>query len=118
MEPKLYVGNLPYNTTEEDLKQMFAEAGVVVSASIITDRETGRSKGFGFVEMQTQADAEKARSLFNGREVNNRQLKVDLARPRTDAPRGMGGGGGGMDRRRPMSGPGGGRRDRSGSSRF
>ena len=99
MEPKLYVGNLPYDATEEDLRQLFSEAGTVASASIITDRETGRSKGFGFVEMSTQAEAEKAASLLNGRELRNRPLKVDLARPREDRPRG----GGGRDRR---GGPG------------
>ena len=109
MEPKLYVGNLPYNTTEEELRQLFAEAGSVASVAIITDRETGRSKGFGFVEMQTQAEAEKAQSMFNGREMRGRQLKVDLARPRTDRP-GGGGVGGGRDRRGfggPRRGPGG-----------
>jgi RNA recognition motif-containing protein len=106
MEPKLYVGNLPYDATEQDLRQLFSEAGTVASASIITDRETGRSKGFGFVEMSTQAEAEKAASLFNGRELHNRPLKVDLARPREDRPRG---GGGGRDRRG-GSGAGGGRR--------
>src|SRR5512136_1440970 len=104
MEPKLYVGNLPYDATEEDLRKLFSEAGTVASASIITDRETGRSKGFGFVEMSTQAEAEKAASLLNGRELRDRPLKVDLARPRADRP--AGGGGGGRDRR---GGPGGGR---------
>jgi RNA recognition motif-containing protein len=103
MEPKLYVGNLSYETTEDELRQLFGEAGEVVSAAVITDRETGRSKGFGFVEMKTQAEAEKAASLLNGRELRNRQLKVDLARPRADRPAG---GGGGRDRR---GGPGGGR---------
>jgi RNA recognition motif-containing protein len=107
MEPKLYVGNLPYNTTEEDLRQLFSGAGTVASASIVTDRETGRSKGFGFVQMSSQAEAEKAVSMFNGREMNNRALKVDLARPREERPRG--GGGGGRDRRGPG---GGGRGDR------
>ena len=106
MEPKLYVGNLSYETTEEDLRQFFGQAGTVASATIITDRETGRSKGFGFVEMQTQADAEKAVSMFNGRELHNRQIKVDLARPRADRPAG-GGRGGSRDRR---GGPGGGSR--------
>ncbi len=111
MEPKLYVGNLPYDTTEEDLRQMFAEAGPVASAAIIMDRETGRSKGFGFVEMTTQADAEKAVSLFNGREMRNRQLRVDLARPRTERPAGGGGfGGGDRGRRGPGGGSGGGGR--------
>lgn len=107
MEPKLYVGNLSYETTEDELRQLFGEAGEVVSAAVITDRETGRSKGFGFVEMKTQADAEKAASMFNGRELRNRQLKVDLARPRDDRP----GGGGDRDRR---GGPGGGGRSRGG----
>jgi RNA recognition motif-containing protein len=105
MEPKLYVGNLPYDATEEDLRQLFSGAGTVASASIITDRETGRSKGFGFVEMATQAEAEKAVSLFNGRELHNRPLKVDLARPREDRPRG-----GGRDRRGGPGGSRGGRR--------
>ncbi len=111
MQPKLYVGNLPYDTTEEDLRQMFSEAGTVASASIIMDRETGRSKGFGFVEMATQADAEKAVSMFNGRELRNRQMRVDMARPRTDRPGGGGGFGGGGDRGRRGPGGGGGRRE-------
>ncbi len=84
MEPKLYVGNLSYDATEDDLRQLFGQAGPVASAAIITDRETGRSKGFGFVEMTNQVDAEKAVSMFNGRELHNRQIKVDLARPRAD----------------------------------
>jgi RNA recognition motif-containing protein len=100
MEPKIYVGNLPYDATEEELRQLFAGAGTVASASIVTDRETGRSKGFGFVEMATQAEAEKAVSMFNGHELHNRPLKVDLARPREDRPRS---GGGGRDRRGPGS---------------
>jgi len=99
MEPKLYVGNLSYDTTEDDLRQFFGQAGPVVSAAVITDRETGRSKGFGFVEMQTQADAEKAISMLNGHELHNRQIRVDLARPRTDRPEF--GGRGGRDRRGP-----------------
>lgn len=106
MEPKLYVGNLSYEATEDDLRQLFAEAGPVASASIITDRDTGRSKGFGFVEMTTQADAEKAVSMFNGRELHNRPLKVDLARPRADRPSGGMGRGGRRDHR------GGGQNDR------
>jgi RNA recognition motif-containing protein len=109
MEPKLYVGNLSYEATEEDLRQVFGEAGPVASASIITDRDTGRSKGFGFVEMTTQVDAEKAVSLLNGRELRGRPLKVDLARPRADRPSGGGMGRGGRGERR---GPGGDRGDR------
>jgi RNA recognition motif-containing protein len=100
MEPKIYVGNLPYDATEEELRQLFAGAGTVASASIVTDRETGRSKGFGFVEMATQAEAEKAVSMFNGHELHNRPLKVDLARPREDRPRSDRGG---RDRRGPGS---------------
>jgi len=97
MEPKVYVGNLPYDTTEDELRQVFGGAGTVASASIVTDRETGRSKGFGFVQMSSQAEAEKAVSMFNGYQLHNRALKVDLARPREDRPRT--GGGGGRDRR-------------------
>ena len=93
MEPKVYVGNLPYDATEEELRQLFSGAGAVASAAIITDRETGRSKGFGFVQMGTQAEAEKAVSMFNGRELRERQLKVALARPREDRPSYSGGGG-------------------------
>ncbi len=101
MEPRLYVGNLPYDTTEEDLRQIFSEAGPVASASIIMDRETGRSKGFAFVEMTNQADAEKAVSLLNGRELRRRQIRVDLARPRADRSPASGGG---MNRDRRGSG--------------
>ena len=99
MEPKVYVGNLPYDATEDELRELFSGAGTVASASIVMDRETGRSKGFGFVQMGSQAEAEKAASMFNGREFHNRQLKVDLARPREESARGgrdrRGGGGGG-----------------------
>jgi len=114
MEPKVYVGNLPYDTTEEEIRQVFSGAGTVASASIVTDRETGRSKGFGFVQMSSQAEAEKAVSMFNGYQLHNRALKVDLARPREDRPR-MGGGGGGRDRR--GGGYGGGRGGDGGSRR-
>ena len=113
MEPKVYVGNLPYDTTEEEIRQVFSGAGTVASASIVTDRETGRSKGFGFVQMSSQAEAEKAVSMFNGYQLHNRALKVDLARPREDRPR-MGVGGG-RDRR--GGGYGGGRGGNSGSRR-
>ncbi len=85
MDNKLYVGNLPFNTTEEDLRSMFAQAGTVVSVSLIRDRETKRSRGFAFVELSNQAEAEKAVSLFNNTLLDNRTLKVNLARPREDS---------------------------------
>ncbi len=84
MDNKLYVGNLPFSTTEDDLRSMFAQAGTVVSVSLIRDRETKRSRGFAFVELSTQAEAEKAVSLFNNSMLDNRTLKVNLARPRED----------------------------------
>lgn len=87
MDNKLYVGNLPFNTTEEELRTMFAQAGNVVSVSLIKDRDTGRSRGFAFVEFSTQAEAEKAVSLFNNTPLDNRTLKVNLARPRDDNPK-------------------------------
>ncbi len=85
MDNKLYVGNLPFKTTEEDLRSMFAQAGTVLSVSLIKDRETGRSRGFAFVELSNQAEAEKAVSLFNNTPLDNRTLKVNLARPREDS---------------------------------
>jgi RNA recognition motif-containing protein len=87
MDNKLYVGNLPFNTTEEDLRGMFAQAGVVVSVSLIKDRDTGRSRGFAFVEFNTQAEAEKAVSLFNNTPLDNRTIKVNLARPKEESGR-------------------------------
>jgi RNA recognition motif-containing protein len=85
MDNKLYVGNLPFSTTEEDLRSMFAQAGNVVSVSLIKDRDTGRSRGFAFVELSTQAEAEKAVSLFNDTPLENRTLKVNLAKPKEEA---------------------------------
>jgi RNA recognition motif-containing protein len=85
MDNKLYVGNLPFSTTEEDLRSMFSQAGTVVSVSLIKDRDTGRSRGFAFVELSTQAEAEKAVSLFNNTPLENRSLKVNLARPKEDS---------------------------------
>ena len=82
MEVKLYVGNLSYTTTEDDLKTLFAKAGQVASVALIKDRDTGNSKGFAFVEMSTQVEAEKAISMFNGFNLDNRELKVNLAKPR------------------------------------
>jgi RNA recognition motif-containing protein len=84
MNKKLYVGNLPYSVTEEELRALFEQVGVVADAAVITDRETGRSKGFGFVEMDTPEEASKAISQFNGHTLNNRQIQVSEARPRED----------------------------------
>ena len=89
----IYVGNMPYGTTEDELKDLFAEYGAVDSVSVIADRETGRSRGFAFVEMPNQAEAEAAIKALNGKEFNGRALTVNQARPRTE--RGGGGGGGG-----------------------
>jgi RNA recognition motif-containing protein len=84
MESKLYVGNLAYSTTEDDLRTLFTQAGTVVSVALIKDRDSGQSKGFAFVEMSNQAEAEKAISMFNGSQMRDRELKVNLARPRED----------------------------------
>jgi len=103
MESKLYVGNLPYKTRDESLQELFSQAGTVVSANVITDRESGRSKGFAFVEMSSPAEAEKAIQMFNGYSLEGRDLRVNLARPREDKPRRFNGGnrsGGGPNRRR------------------
>jgi RNA recognition motif-containing protein len=84
MESKLYVGNLSYSTTEDDLRTLFFQAGTVSSVALIKDRETGQAKGFAFVEMSNQAEAQKAISMFNGFNWGNRELKVSLARPREE----------------------------------
>jgi len=89
---KLYVGNLSFQTSDQDLQQLFAQAGTVESASIVEDRDTGRSRGFGFVEMSTKEEGEAAIAQFNGKEVNGRNLTVNEARPREN--RGGGGRGG------------------------
>lgn len=111
METKIYVGNLPYETTAEDLRELFAQAGTVESVDVIKDRETGRSKGFGFVQMSSQSEAEKAISLFNGYSLGNRELKVNPARPREESGRGGGYG----KRRGGQGGPG--KRERRGGFR-
>jgi len=87
MEKKLYVGNLSYDTNEQDLRTMFSQAGSVETVDLIKDRDTGRSKGFAFIEMATQEEAEKAITMFNGQNVDNRVLKVNIAKPREDKPR-------------------------------
>ncbi len=88
METKLYVGNLSYSTTEEDLQNLFAQAGTIVSVTLIKDRDTGRSKGFAFVEMESQSDVEKAIQMFNGYSMDDRELRVSIARPREERPSG------------------------------
>ena len=93
MAKKIYVGNLSFQTTDADLNNMFSEIGHVESVQIITDRDTGRSKGFGFVEMSDDAAAAKAIERFNGKEVNGRALTVNEARPKDSGSRGSGGGG-------------------------
>ena len=94
MGSKLYVGNLSYNTTGSDLEQLFSQHGTVQSAEVIADRDTGRSKGFGFVQMGSDQEAQAAISALNGQEHDGRQLTVNEAKPREDRPRGGGGGGG------------------------
>jgi len=94
MSMKLYVGNLSFQTSSDDLQQLFAQAGTVESASVVEDRETGRSRGFGFVEMSSNEEGQKAIEQFNGKEFNGRNLTVNEARPREDRG-GRGGGGGG-----------------------
>ena len=115
MSIKLYVGNLSFQTSSDDLQQLFSQAGTVESASIIEDRETGRSRGFGFVEMSTPEEAAAAIEQFNGKELGGRNLTVNEAKPKADRGGGGGrggyggGGGGGYDR-----GGGGGGRDSGG----
>ncbi len=105
MGKKLYVGNLSYDVKKNDLEQMFAAHGTVTSAQVITDRETQRSKGFGFVEMGTDQEAQAAIAALNGKSIEGRALTVNEARPQE--PRtGGGGGGGGGQRRGPGSGGG------------
>jgi RNA recognition motif-containing protein len=84
MESKLYVGNLSYSTTEDDLRTLFMQAGTVASVALIKDRDSGRSKGFAFVEMSNQVEAEKAISTFNGYRLGDRELKVSIARPQEE----------------------------------
>lgn len=94
MEVKLYVGNLSFSTTEDELRTLFAQAGTVASVALIKDRDTGNSKGFAFIEMSTQAEAENAIKMFNGYTLGNREIKVNTARPREEGDRGRFGGGG------------------------
>ena len=110
MSNKLYVGNLSFRVTSEDLQDYFAAAGAVESANVVFDRETGRSRGFGFVEMATEDDANNAIAQFNGQEYDGRNMVVNEARPRED----RGGGGGGNNR----GGGGGGRGGYGGGGRW
>ena len=81
MDTKLYVGNLSYETTEDDLRSLFSNAGTVISVALIKDRDTGRSKGFAFVEMSSQSEAEQAKKNLDGKTVGNREIKVNKAQP-------------------------------------
>lgn len=121
MEVKLYVGNMSYDMTEDQLRTLFAEAGVVSAVELIKDRNTGRSKGFAFITMGSQAEAENAIKLINGREVEGRPLLVNTAKPREERSFGGGGGGGGYGRSSYGSnrggGSGGGTRGGYGSNR-
>lgn len=121
MAMKLYVGNLSFQTSSDELQQLFAQAGTVESATVVEDRDTGRSRGFGFVEMSSKEEGEKAIQQFNGTDLNGRNLTVNEARPREDrGNRGGGGGRGGYGGNRGGGGRGGyggggggGRNDRS-----
>ena len=121
MAMKLYVGNLSFQTSSEELQQLFSQAGTVESATVVEDRDTGRSRGFGFVEMASKEDGEKAIQQFNGTDLNGRNLTVNEARPREDRGNRGGGGrggyggnrGGGGGRGGGYGGGGGGRNDRT-----
>jgi RNA recognition motif-containing protein len=115
MAKRIYVGGLPYSATESDLENLFSASGTVTSATIVTDRYTGQAKGFGFVEMATDSEADAAINALNGTMMGGRTLTVNEARPREERPRGgggySGGGGGnrgGSDRDRNRGGGGGG----------
>jgi cold-inducible RNA-binding protein len=114
MNKKLYVGNLPYSTTEAQVRALFEQAGEITDVALITDRETGRPKGFGFVEMATEEAAQEAIKRFNGYALENRNLTVNEARPREERS----GGGGFGGRRDDRNGGYGGGGNRGGRSRF
>jgi len=116
MATKLYVGNLPFSATETDLQDLFAQAGVVNEVLLMQDKFTGKSRGFAFVTMATDEEAQNAVTMFNGKSVDGRSLTVNEARPRENRPFGGGGGGGGGERRS-FGGPRGDRGDRGGGER-
>src|SRR3954469_14732513 len=119
MGSKLYVGNLSYNVTSSDLEQLFGQHGTVQSAEVIADRETGRSKGFGFVQMGSDEEAQAAIAAMHGQDHDGRALTVNEAKPREDRPRGGGGGGyGGGGGRSGGGGYGGGGGGRSGGGGY
>ena len=114
MAKKLYVGNLSYGSTDQTLKDLFAQAGTVETANIIIDKMSGRSKGFGFVEMSTEEEAQKAIEMFNGKEIDGRNINVNEAKPMEDRPkRNFGGGNRGGFNRGGGRGFSGGRNDRA-----
>ena len=115
MSNKLFVGNLSFNTTENALQDMFAEFGTVTEANLMMDRATNRPRGFGFVTMSTEEEAQKAIAAMNGVELDGRAITVNIARPREDRPAGGGGGG---RREYGGGGGGGGRRERGGRDRY
>ncbi len=115
MSNKLFVGNLSFNTTENDLHDAFAAHGTVVEANLMMDRMSGRPRGFGFVTMGTPEEAQKAIEALNGKEIDGRALTVNVARPREERSGGGGGGGGGRGPRRDYGGGGGGGGGRGGS---
>jgi len=117
MSAKLYVGNLSFSTSNEDLHELFSQMGTVESANVVEDRETGRSRGFGFVEMASTEEAEKAIQEFNGKEINGRSLTVNEAKPRENRA-GSGGCGGGRGGYGGGGGGRGGNRGGGGSSRW
>jgi RNA recognition motif-containing protein len=97
---RLYVGNIPFSTTEQDLQDLFGTAGQVASVNVVRDMATGRARGFAFVEMATEADAQNAITQMHGRDFGGRSLTVNEAKPRPERSGGFGGGGGGGNRRR------------------
>lgn len=112
MNNKLFVGNLSFQTTENELHDAFAAHGTVMEANLMVDRMTGRPRGFGFVTMSTPEEAQKAIDALNGNQVGGRAITVNIARPREERPPGGGGGGGRGPRREYGGGGGGGRRER------